>query len=267
MMYKIKNAIKRLLPESLRRRVSQLVNRRFCTVCNHGVNEFLPCGIPVRPEAECPGCGALERHRLIWPFFQRETNLLDGRPKRMLHIAPEASIRSLLSSRKEIDYLSADLEPGRAMVEMDITRIQYPDDSFDAIYASHVLEHVPDDRRAMSEFVRVLKPGGWAVLQVPIVGDTTDEDLTVTDPVERRRRFGQHDHVRTYGRDYRDRLAAAGFEVEVVPYIQSFSSELMEKFGLDVTENVYFCRKGRKNYATDSVNTDKGAAFERGTSH
>lgn len=239
----IKRIIRRILPRRVYRRLKATVYRRFCPLCDQGCRYFTPFGDPVREEARCPHCQSLERHRLVWLFFDRMTNLFDGHPRRMLHMAPEQWLGWLLMSTKSIDYVSGDLTPGRAMVEMDLTQIPFPAESFDVVYASHVLEHVPDDRQAMREIVRILKPGGWAVLQVPIVGETTDEDLTVTDPEERRLRFGQFDHVRAYGRDYRDRLAAAGFHVDVIPYAQSFSPHMIFKFGLDAKECIYFCRK------------------------
>ena len=128
------------------------------------------------------------------------------------------------------------------MVEMDITDIQYPDDSFDAIYCSHVLEHVPDDAKAMSELYRVLKPGGWAILAVPIRGDTTFEDPTTTEPEERERLFGQSDHVRYYGKDFKDRLEAAGFEVKVDDYPSQIPQGLVEYHSLSLAD-IYYCEK------------------------
>jgi SAM-dependent methyltransferase len=129
------------------------------------------------------------------------------------------------------------------MVEMDVTSIQYPDDCFDVIYCSHVLEHVPDDRAAIRELYRVLKPGGWAILQVPISADATFEDPTVTDPDARERLFGQDDHVRRYGPDYADRLAAAGFLVSVDGFVRELDDREITHFGLERSEDVYFCRK------------------------
>lgn len=111
-------------------------------------------------------------------------------------------------------YLTADLLLP-ADEKMDITGIQHPDDSFDVVYCSHVLEHVPDDRKAMREFYRVLKPSGWAIFMIPITVDKTVEDPTITDPQERLRLFGQDDHVRRYGPDFVDRLQEAGFSVTV----------------------------------------------------
>lgn len=236
--------LRKVLPQPIYRALAAAVSPRFCMVCNTGCRRFTPFGDPVRQEAMCPHCRSLERHRLIWLFFNRETNLLNGTPQRMLHIAPEESLGWLFASTTSIDYVSGDLTPGRAMVALDVTRIAFPEASFDVVYASHVLEHVPEDRQAMREFFRVLKPGGWAVLQVPLVRDTTDEDPGVTDPEERRRRFGQDDHVRAYGRaDYRARLEAAGFRVEVIAYPGRFTPQERVKFGLDESESIHLCRK------------------------
>jgi predicted SAM-dependent methyltransferase len=149
----------------------------------------------------------------------------------------------IFAQKSYIDYLTADLNDPDVMVQMDITEINYPAHSFDVIYCSHVLEHVPEDRRAMQELFRVLAPGGWAVLQVPITADATFEDPSITDPREREKIFGQHDHVRCYGPDYQNRLEAAGF------HVNSFSAEKvvgkanLGKLGVQADENVYYCTK------------------------
>jgi SAM-dependent methyltransferase len=151
----------------------------------------------------------------VWLYFQQLTALFDNQPKTMLHVAPESCLVQQLRDRLGATYITADLLDSRVMVQMDITAIPYPDASFDVIYCSHVLEHIPDDRKAMREFRRVLKPDGWAVLTVPITADTTIEDPVIVDPAERLRLFGQADHVRRYGPDYVDRLRDAGFAVTV----------------------------------------------------
>jgi SAM-dependent methyltransferase len=180
----------------------------------------------------------------MWLFFERRTDLFT-KPNRMLHIAPEWFFAERLMALGNIDYLSADIQPSSAMVQMDITDIGMMNDSFDVICASHVLEHVPDDTLAMRELCRVLKPGGWAILQVPIWRDTTKEDPTVTDPDERTRLFGQSDHVRMYGRDgvYERRLRASGFDVSVVPFVRELSDEQVRLHRLLKVEDIYVCRK------------------------
>jgi SAM-dependent methyltransferase len=230
-----------------------------CPLCGTTAERFEPFGVKAeRPDCRCPTCGSLERHRLVWLFLGLHTDFFDGcstgpggspaapaaARRRMLHIAPEPTMGSRFKKLPTFDYLSGDIEPGRAMVEMDITDIDQPDDTFDVIYASHVLEHIPDDVRAMRELRRVLKPTGWAVLEVPIHGSATREDLSVTDPAERNRLFGQHDHVRMYGRDgeYERRLRLAGFDVTVVPLAQELGPAAARRFRLRPDEDVYLCR-------------------------
>jgi len=180
---------------------------------------------------------------LILLYFERQTDLFDAQPKKILHIAPESQLSRLIQSSGANDYLSADLSSPLAMIEMDITQIQYAENSFDVIYCSHVLEHVPDDRKAMSELFRVLKPGGWAIMQVPISeGKTVDGSLEIP-PEERARLFAQTDHVRRYGSDYKDRLEQAGFLVTVDSFVREFSDQQIKRFGLFEEEDIYFCEK------------------------
>jgi SAM-dependent methyltransferase len=189
-------------------------------------------------------CNSLERHRLVWLYFERMTNLFDGVPKKMLHVAPEPMLQGLLKERLGSGYLTGDLFSPAAMVRMDITDIQYGAEEFDVIYCSHVLEHVSDDRRAMREFWRVLNPHGWAVLLVPMGTGRTFEDPSVTDPAERARLFGQEDHVRAYGPDYVDRLGEAGFQVRVTKPADFLSAREIVHMGItDAAGEVYCCTK------------------------
>ena len=188
---------------------------RWCPVCERPSRRFAPFGNPRRAQAMCPHCGALERHRLLALFFDKKTNLYTRPDLRMLHVAPEPCFEPHLRGRVGAGYLTADLEDPHADVRMDITHIEYPDATFDVIYCSHVLEHVSDDRAALRELHRVLKPDGWALIMVPITAERTFEDPSVTDPKERERRFGQDNHVRRYGRDFVGRLKDALFNVKV----------------------------------------------------
>ena len=138
----------------------------------------------------CPVCVSMSWHRLSWLFLQQKTDLFNESPKKMLHIAPERGLVSRFKKIVNLDYLTADLQSLHCMVKMDITDIQYSDHSFDVIYCSHVLEHIPNDRKAMRELERELKPDGWAVLMVPITVDKTIEDPLETNLAERERRFG-----------------------------------------------------------------------------
>ena len=225
-------------------RVIERGDSRYCPCCKSHLRRFKPYGeIVVRPEAMCGVCGSVERDRLMHLFISQKTDLFDGRPKRLLHIAPELTMRALFQSADNIDYLSADLSDVSAMEKMDITDISYSENTFDVIYCSHVLEHVPDDRKAMREFRRVLKPGAWAILHVPINADVTFEDPSVTDPKERERLFGQFDHVRRYGPDYADRLAESGFAVEKHQYADELGADVAKQCGLEPSETVFLCRK------------------------
>ncbi len=227
-----------------------------CPFCGWKGPSFLPNGVEVRENARCPKCDSLERHRLYYLYLK---NIIPpDRDMAVLHFAPEKILTSLFNSFPNVSYLSADIEPGKAMVVEDITQTSFEDNSFDLIFCSHVLEHIPDDHKAMVELVRILKPDGFAILQVPIksffngrVIDKTYEDFTITDPIEREKAFGQRDHVRVYGKDFKDRLETAGFEVKLVRYADDLHEEQRKKYALlpqhtsaSETEGwIYYCTK------------------------
>ena len=218
---------------------------KYCCVCDSWSRFFLSHG-PLsrrRKDVVCPICLSHRRHRLAWIYLNSCTNITDGSPKKLLHFAPETEFSKRFKKIPGIDYLSADLVSPHAMVKMDITDIDWPDSSFDIVYCSHVLEHVPEDRKAMSEMFRVVKPGGWALIQVPVWKDDTIEDPSITDPGERERLFGQSDHVRLYGLDIKNRLAAAGFDVEVVFAHQLIEPQNCERMGINPNEPIFHCRK------------------------
>ncbi|MCG9892951.1 MAG: methyltransferase domain-containing protein [Thermosynechococcaceae cyanobacterium MS004] len=161
--------------------------------------------------------------------------------QKLLHVAPEVCIASPLKT--QYDYLSVDMDPAKAMQQMDICQIPLPGESFDAIICNHVLEHIPDDMKALHELYRVLKPNGWASIQVPMVGEETQEDLTITDPSMRARLYGQSDHVRQYGRDFRQRLESTGFQVAIILKSELVQSEDLKKLSLDCESEVWLCHK------------------------
>jgi len=176
-------------------------------------------------------------------YFQQRTDLFDGKSKKMLHVAPEPSLTAKFEAAPNIEYISSDLDPKAAMIQMDITDIHLPDNSFDVIYCSHVLEHVPDDRKAMRELARVLRPNGWAILAVPFFRkDKTFEDPSITSEADRDRVYGQSDHVRAYGPDFVDRLRESGFDVTVDRFATHLSDEVVDRYALS-REEMYVCRK------------------------
>lgn len=172
---------------------------------------------------------------MLWLYIRDCTDILT-RPGRLLHFAPEWSLYRRLSKIDGLDYVTADLAPSPLVQRrMDITSIPFPDESFDWLICSHVLEHVLDDGAAMSEIRRVLKPDGVALLQHPIDArrPTTYEDPSITDPADRSRVFGQCDHVRIYGQDFVGRLTKAGFDVTEVRYREQLPDEVVERCRLD----------------------------------
>jgi predicted SAM-dependent methyltransferase len=219
---------------------------RICPVCGKSSRRFRSFGIESREEAQCVHCGALERHRLLWLFLQKKTDLFENKPNKMLHVAPESCLEPRFRKSLNGSYITADLRNPRVMVKMDITNIQYPDQSFDVIYCSHVLEHVIDDKQAMREFRRVLKNDGWAILLVPITAEETYEDSTIVDPKERLKAFGQEDHVRRYGHnDYIGRLRSAGFTVEMFQYGDLVDMNDATLMGLTTSAcgTIFYCTK------------------------
>lgn len=221
-----------------------------CPCCNGSFVAFLPYGVAGRRRAHamCPQCHSAERHRLMWLFIQQRTPLLKTRQK-VLHIAPEKFFFDRFSKDPNVEYTAGDkFAPGYSYpagtIDLDITRIAFPDGTFDTVICSHVLEHVPDDALAMREMLRVLKPGGFAIIQVPLKEglERTEEDLSITDPQERERLYGQHDHVRYYGLDIKDRLASAGFKVELIHFERHYSPAEQFRFGLSTAgSEIFFC--------------------------
>jgi hypothetical protein len=228
------------LPDSFRLELFK-GSQHYCPVCQSHIRAFLALHRPYH--AWCPICRSLQRHRLVWLFFQQKTNLFDSSPKRMLHIAPEPAFTARLRRLPQLQYLSADLKDPTAMVKMDLTRIQYPADSFDTIYCSHVLEHIPDDLAAIQEMHRVLSPTGWAVILVPITTDVTIEGSVPQNPLERERLFGQIDHVRRYGKDFAARLEGASFKVTQLIAEDIVTSSDLQRFGLSIKDIIFYCTK------------------------
>jgi len=213
-----------------------------CPCCHWRGESFLPFGLIPRQNAQCPQCKALERHRLYYLYLDKV--LPQDRKLKVIHFAPEKSIEKKLKSFDNVDYLSVDINPKRAMKQEDITQISFEDNSFDVIFCSHVLEHIDDDRKAMRELRRILKPEGFAMLQVPLRMslEKTYEDDSITDPKDREVAFGLDEHVRLYGRDYKDRLEESGFKVKVDKFSDNFNEEQTKKYFLR-EEDIFYCTK------------------------
>ena len=208
---------------------------------------FLPYGYgKQRNNALSPSTLSLERHRLLWLYLKNETTFFTSKDKKkVLHFAPEQAFYKLFRNQKNIDYTTTDLFSPLADVKADICNLPFQDNSYDIIFCNHVLEHIPDDTKAMQELFRVLKTGGMAILQIPqdLSRATTFSDDTITDQKERAAIFGQYDHVRIYGRDYFDKLKSIGFKVTEENYTNKISPELVEKYCLAKGEIIPVCFK------------------------
>ncbi len=222
---------------------------RECPICGARRRKFLPYGyVTVRESALCPSCLSLERHRLLWLYLERETELFHKTPQ-LMHIAPEVCIMKHLRKQyraqgESENYITADLESPLADMHFDVQSIPMEDNVVEVILCNHIMEHVADDLVAMRELYRIMKPGGWGIILSPVERDRakTFEDDSITDPQERNRIFGQYDHRRIYGRDYSDRLRSAGFKVEEVDYIKHFSEADCHLYAL-TDEIIYIVRK------------------------
>lgn len=196
--------------------------------------KFLPYGYEFpRENVLSPSTLSLERHRLLWLYLKRETDFF-SKPYEVLHFAPEQAFYKRFKKLPFKTYTTTDLNSPLAEVKADICALPFEDNSFDIILCNHVLEHIPDDKKAMSELYRVMKPNGWGIVQIPqdLGRETTYEDNSITDRKERAKIFGQYDHVRVYGRDYFYRLRNAGFTVKEVDYTNILSPEEVDNYRL-----------------------------------
>lgn len=254
----INKIARKLIPKSLSSEYIELGKRKafkgkdfYCPCCEESFKTFLPYGLKLRLNALCPQCNSLERHRLLWVYLQKHTNLFQ-KQGRLFHVAPENLLFKKFKKQQHIEYFPcAKFGEGyedtyaTGTMNIDITAIPYQNDYFDYIICNHVLEHIPEDVKSMKELCRVLKPGGWAILQVPIdtKRESTFEDFSVTDPTERESLFGQKDHVRVYGMDYLDRLQHAGFSVKVDNFAQQLDPVEAFRLGINTAEDIYLCSK------------------------
>ena len=197
-------------------------------------SKFLSYGYKtVRKNALCPGTLSLERHRLLWLYLDRETNFLSSNLK-VLHVAPEQVFYKKFKKLKNWEYFTFDLNSPIADIKGDLISTNFKDEYFDLIICNHVLEHIEDDKSALDEMYRILKYNGISILQVPInvKRENTFEDLSIKSKIQREKYFGQYDHVREYGLDFKDRVEQAGFKVEMINYSKKISEDLVIKYGL-----------------------------------
>jgi SAM-dependent methyltransferase len=269
---RLRNLIPKSTKEQLRRLEAVIRSFRFaCPLCRRRVGTFLTLSqalpelaadlsrhgfdMQLFERAEtlnltqyaCPWCRANDRSRLYALFLLDEAKRIgSGGKPRMLDIGPAEKLRIFVRGLECFDYRSADLLRSDVDDRIDLTDMRvYADNSFDCFICSHVLEHVPDDRKGMRELFRILKPGGWGIAMAPIILGlkATSEDANLPDPAERVRRFGQDDHLRLYARqDFIDRLSDAGFQISQLG-MTHFGRDKFTKYGITETSVLYICRK------------------------
>ena len=260
---KLKQSCRKFILSSCRQKIGQI--RRnihsfyyygrnvHCPFCKGNFRHFLPYGVVPRPNSRCPRCGSLERYRLLYLYLKNRTTFFSENLK-VLDIGPTYCFSKLCRLLSNIEYISIDISSPIALYKMNVTDIRFEDSTFDCLICYHVLEHVKDDALAMRELFRVLKPGGWALIQVPIDINRakTFEDDTVSEK-DYLTIYGQSDHVRIYGLDFKHKLESVGFRVRVYPYMGQLSDETIRKYGLGnscyslklytTCEDIYFCSK------------------------
>jgi len=218
-----------------------------CTVCEKKFSKFLSYGSDVahRENVLCPYDLTLERHRLMWLYLKDHSDFFTKEDNKVLHIAPEQCFHKRFKNQKNLDYLTGDLVSPLADMHFDLHEIPLEDNRFDVVFCNHVMEHVDDAIQCMSELHRVMKPGGWGIMQVPqdFTREKTYEDASITSPEEREKHFWQKDHVRLFGKDYPEWLKKAGFKVTEFDKEVSYSAELRDKYCLDPKEILYIVSK------------------------
>ena len=226
----------------------QIVEKKVCPVCEQKIRLYLPFGVSLRKNAQCPVCKTVERHRFMWLYFKRKTNIFatgGGGGLSMLHFAPEFGLYNEFSKMSNIDYYPVDFNPSfhlNLKAVIDIQNISYEDNKFDVIICSHVLEHIPNDRKAIQELYRVLKPGGTAYIMVPISNSDTTYEAPAHNTTELRlQHYGQGDHVRQYGKDFIEKLAL--FDVKAVTNTQIFSDDEIHEYSMMANDQLFVCIK------------------------
>lgn len=226
------------------RKISQFAykgNNVECPICGSTFRKFLPYGYEhVRENALCPKCLSLERHRLVWLYLREKVSFFE-KTRKVLHIAPEQCFEEKFRNLANLEYITADLESPLADYKCDVQELPFVENEFDMVICNHVLEHVDDDSRAMSEILRVLKPGGKAVILVPVDfgRETTYENSSVKTSRERKEHFGQYDHQRVYGLDFPNRLKKIGFKINELNFLDDIIPEKKLRYRLPENEFMF----------------------------
>jgi len=222
-------------------------NKVECPVCEKSYSKFLSYGADIvhRDNVLCPGDLTLERHRLMWLFLKDHSTFFKQDKLNVLHMAPEQCFHTLFKKQSNLEYTTADLVSPIADLHFDLHEIPLADNKYDVIFCNHVMEHVTDPIKCMSELYRVMKPGGWGIMQVPQDwnNEKTYDDPTIVTPEDREKHFWQKDHLRLFGKDYPEYLKQAGFNVKEFIQIEHYSAEQIERYRLDKNEILYIVSK------------------------
>ena len=227
------------------RAVPFIGKKHVCPCCGWRLRTFTTGGSSLRSRHHgyCPRCNAKARHRRVWLYLRDRTNLFTD-DVRLFHVSPKYSLSRRFVRMTNIDYVSADIASRpNVVLTMDLTAVPVRSSSVDAVICVHVLEHIEDDRAAIAEIHRILRPGGWALISVPIrIDRPTYEDASIVAPAAREAAFGETSHVRFYGFDLSERLEAAGFSVSL-DRATEVDEETRRRYGLLNDENIFMCRK------------------------
>jgi len=215
----------------------------ICPICKTQNKDFVngPAG---RVAVSCSVCGSLERHRELFLLIQEVLGPHTLNKGKLLHLAPEACLKPVLTNLLGTSkYITADLHMKGVTLKADVTNMQISDNTFSTVICNHMLEHIPDDIKAMKEIYRVLASDGIAIISVPMGDDVTDEDLSINTPAGRLEKYGQHDHVRLYGFDIQNRLRSVGFNVSHISLSSLRDRGYRERYRLSKSDHFFICRK------------------------
>jgi SAM-dependent methyltransferase len=225
--------------------LSKILHPYECSICDSFFGSRGDLKKKPKVRMNCPHCGAYPRHRFLWLYLNEHTDLIREN-YRVLHTSPFRALKEKFKSQTNLDYLTSAMDHKGEDLNIDLTQIDQADHSFDVVICSHVLEHIQDDRKAMSEIYRILKPGGFAIFMFPIKGELTHEDASIVSSDDRKKYFSQEDHVRVYGTDVYLRLENVGFDVVCAQPQSCFSAAQIRKHNLFKTQRLYHCKK--KNF-------------------